>query len=76
MNLFIIGNGFDLFHGLPTRYTDFVAFLQDKYPEVYGWLYDSIKSYSLGYWNVIGKADDTLIWNDMEQVLGLSLIHI
>lgn len=26
MNILIIGNGFDLAHGLPTKYTDFLEF--------------------------------------------------
>ena len=26
MNILIIGNGFDLAHGLPTKYTDFLVF--------------------------------------------------
>ena len=30
-NLFIIGNGFDLAHGLPTRYSKFREFLRTKY---------------------------------------------
>lgn len=30
-NLFIIGNGFDLAHGLPTRYDDFKKFLYSHY---------------------------------------------
>lgn len=29
MKLFIIGNGFDIAHGLPTRYTDFRDYLQE-----------------------------------------------
>lgn len=29
MNLLIIGNGFDLAHGLPTRYTDFLRYCSD-----------------------------------------------
>lgn len=29
MKILIIGNGFDLEHGLPTRYTDFLEFLSD-----------------------------------------------
>jgi len=33
MNLFIIGNGFDLTHGLKTSYEDFRVYLQTKYPE-------------------------------------------
>ncbi|KYG33443.1 bacteriophage abortive infection AbiH family protein [Priestia endophytica] len=31
-NLFIIGNGFDLSHGLPTSYQNFHQYLLDKYP--------------------------------------------
>lgn len=26
MNILVIGNGFDLAHGLPTKYTDFLEF--------------------------------------------------
>jgi hypothetical protein len=29
MNLLIVGNGFDLAHGLPTRYTDFLRYCRD-----------------------------------------------
>lgn len=29
MNLLIIGNGFDLAHGLPTYYTDFLKFVNE-----------------------------------------------
>lgn len=32
MNLFIIGNGFDLAHSLPTSYRDFRSYLLRKYP--------------------------------------------
>ena len=28
MNIIIIGNGFDLAHGLPTKYNDFLKFIQ------------------------------------------------
>lgn len=31
--LFIIGNGFDISHGLPTRYCDFQTYLKKEYPE-------------------------------------------
>ena len=27
MNILVIGNGFDLAHGLPTKYTDFLEFV-------------------------------------------------
>ena len=32
--LFIIGNGFDIAHGIPSRYSDFRQFILEKYPEV------------------------------------------
>jgi len=69
-SLFIIGNGFDLHHGLPTRYTYFIDFVELKYPEVYGWLYDSVKRYSLRYWDIIDKVDQGYVWNNMEELLG------
>lgn len=34
MNVLVIGNGFDLAHGLPTRYMDFLEFIE-KYKEYY-----------------------------------------
>lgn len=34
MNILVIGNGFDLAHGLPTRYTDFLDWV-NKYNEFY-----------------------------------------
>lgn len=33
--LYIIGNGFDIFHGLPCRYTDFRMWLQQKLPQTF-----------------------------------------
>ena len=30
MNILILGNGFDIAHGLPTRYTDFLKFCRDN----------------------------------------------
>jgi hypothetical protein len=33
--LYIIGNGFDLYHGLNTRYQSFALFLKSKYQELY-----------------------------------------
>ncbi len=33
MNLVIIGNGFDLAHGLPTKYTDFHNYLEKTNPD-------------------------------------------
>lgn len=30
MNILVIGNGFDLAHGLPTKYGDFLEFCRDN----------------------------------------------
>ncbi len=32
-NLFIIGNGFDISHGIPSQYSNFRSFLIEKYPQ-------------------------------------------
>ena len=44
MNILVIGNGFDLAHGLPTKYTDFLDFMSDytrylNYPE-HEWVWE------------------------------------
>jgi hypothetical protein len=36
--LYIIGNGFDLHHGIPSRYSDFGRFLADKDKEAFGFM--------------------------------------
>lgn len=41
MNLFIIGNGFDLAHGLATKYNDFKEYLQKTYPQAIADIYSS-----------------------------------
>lgn len=58
MNLFIIGNGFDLAHGLPTRYWDFRVFLKEHYGI---FLKDFEEKYYL--W---GEELKELLWNDIE----------
>lgn len=56
-HLYIIGNGFDLFTGLHTSYTDFKRWLEINYVFVYE---NMIAAYSMdGEW-----------WNDFENQLG------
>lgn len=43
MNVLIVGNGFDLAHGLPTKYSDFIGQVNDK-SEFYQFLIDKPKS--------------------------------
>ena len=35
MNILLIGNGFDLAHGLPTKYTDFLKWILGQYSFFY-----------------------------------------
>jgi hypothetical protein len=53
--LYVIGNGFDLHHGLPTQYKDFKEHLKKSDPEVYDW----VASY-------VPAEDD---WSDLESAL-------
>lgn len=57
--LYIIGNGFDLKHGIPSRYSDFAKFVKGTDFE----LYQRIERY---YPNI--KED---LWNNFEEALGL-----
>jgi hypothetical protein len=56
-HLYIIGNGFDIFTGLKTRYVDFQYWLQNNYPFIYE---NIVAAYDIkGEW-----------WNDFEVQLG------
>lgn len=57
-NLYIIGNGFDLKHNLPTRYSDFAFFCQKNNPE----LFDKIN-------NLYPKLIINGLWSDFENAL-------
>lgn len=81
MNLFIIGNGFDLGHDLPTSYWDFRSFLEKKHPaflndfeeKYYLWGHDLKTS----LWNNIefnlANIQDDILYNQMAQSSGLRL---
>ena len=58
--LYIIGNGFDLHHGLKTRYADFCQYVKENDCE----LYEFIERY------VNAKLDEDGLWNDFEKSLG------
>jgi hypothetical protein len=65
--LYIIGNGFDIYHGLDTKYQSFGMFLQDNNTE----LYDSlIEFYGLPYLD--SENEDSYydpLWADFENAL-------
>ena len=57
-HLYIIGNGFDIYAGLATRYSDFRRWLENNNP----FIYESMQAvYDI----------DTEWWNDFEEQLGL-----
>lgn len=56
MRLYIIGNGFDIRHGLPTEYKHFKSYVKENDQE----LYDAIEEY-------IPAGDE---WNELENALG------
>ena len=62
MKLFIIGNGFDRGHGLPTGYWDFRTYLENLYPE---FLYAFEQHYEI-YPRTDDAAKKKLLWNELE----------
>ena len=62
MKLFIIGNGFDRGHGLPTSYWDFRTYLVNLYPE---FLYAFEQHYEI-YPRTDDAAKKKLLWNELE----------
>ncbi|XOB64260.1 AbiH family protein [Deferribacteres bacterium DY0037] len=80
--LFIIGNGFDLAHGLDTSYDDFRIFLEQTYAEAEassiipeevlhprgGRYFHPEKMFSLYLYLVENAANDQ--WSDLESALG------
>lgn len=62
MKLFIIGNGFDLHHGLKTSYWDYKVFLEKNYPYLVQW-FERLAEYS--------PLDPNAIWSRIEDVLNM-----
>ena len=77
MTLYILGNGFDLAHKLPTAYWDFRTYLKSAHPE---FLEAFEKHYDI-YPSMSDEAKKEYLWNRFESNLAnidedLSLIHI
>lgn len=51
INLIILGNGFDLAHNLPTRYSDFKSFCKDFDKNLYDLIMESIPSLKKDNWS-------------------------
>jgi hypothetical protein len=65
VKLFVIGNGFDRGHGLPTGYWDFRTYLENLYPE---FLYAFEQHYYI-YPKSDDEAKKKLLWNELESNL-------
>ena len=62
MRMFIIGNGFDLAHGLPTKYWDFRTYLENLYPD----FLESFEQHYYIYPKDSDKYKQNLLWNNFE----------
>ncbi|MDG6143225.1 bacteriophage abortive infection AbiH family protein [Lactococcus formosensis] len=68
MRFFIVGNGFDLYHRLPTKYIDFIHFLEKDFPDVYVGLCNLMMKYSLTHFDRNIVEDN--YWSEFEEMLG------
>ncbi|MGL9749980.1 AbiH family protein [Enterococcus sp. DIV0170] len=69
MKLIIIGNGFDLYHGLLTNYREFILFLKSNYLDVYEGLIKAIRKYSISHFS-IDVAHKNYNWAELEAIIG------
>lgn len=63
--LYVVGNGFDLYHGMPTAYKDFGSYLEIHNPE----LYDCINTYLLAGNHLWGDFELALSNLDADQLI-------
>lgn len=54
--LIVIGNGFDLYHGLPSRYSDFIEYIRNRHPS----FFEELSCY----------IPPDLLWSSFEEALG------
>lgn len=60
--LYIIGNGFDLYHGLNTNYFDFYNWAEEKYPN-FIYMMENL------YPEIDPKDNKLMLWKDFEEAL-------
>lgn len=68
-SLCIIGNGFDLHHGLNTSYRSFGLFLKRNYPEIYDRLIEYYGFSELS--DIEHNSDCDILWTEFESSLSL-----
>lgn len=68
-SLFIAGNGFDIAHGIPTKYSDFRAFILERYPDAFRFRDEII--YMKDYDNIdIDEFAAEILLSTMDKVSG------
>ena len=78
-SLFIVGNGFDIAHGIPTKYSDFRTFIIKNYPDALKYRDEIISLLDYKYINEKEFAAEILLstmdkvggenWNNFEEAL-------
>ena len=69
MRLYVIGNGFDIHHGLNTCYTSFGLYLKENYRSTYDLLIDYYGFHDLDSTSTASMSDS--LWSDFETSLSL-----
>lgn len=72
MKLVILGNGFDLHHGLKTSFSDFRSYLIKSKNEEYSKLAKDV-DFILRHLDSNSSSNNELLWNDIENIFGLGL---
>ena len=65
MKLFIIGNGFDRAHDLPTQYWDFRKYLEKNYSEFLSMFEENYDIYK----GTNDEEKQSILWNELEKNL-------
>ncbi len=73
MKLYIIGNGFDLYHHLPSSYCDFRDFIKEKDPFIFG-IIEKYLDYTGAFWHAfeinLSNLDEFQLIHDVLRSLG------
>lgn len=61
-HLYIIGNGFDIHHGIKSRYSDYLTWLEDNEPELLNDIYEAFYECNSDWWNDFENNLSTYDW--------------
>ena len=74
-HLFIIGNGFDLWHNLPTNYKDFYQQYREYLDQIEHYFPNGLQEEELwsDFENVLGKFDESILIDENPDILPLEI---